>query len=231
MFLISQWYRTGDSIRDSELSFARRSNEASGLFDHCLYMDGSDRRLTFLDIISHAKLMFPDHVCVASNTDIVFDESIKIAAEMCGPKSFISLARWETKSGPRMLGRLIDDRFFSGSQDAWVFRPSCLPEMKESIPLGEPGCDQAVLGWAVMNGLEVSCPSLEVRSMHIHSQKNDWSTVTDGVHGVYAYPELTTRNFGSGSVLLHRTPFVTVNNVLEVCIKDTRPNHADHFTG
>lgn len=202
MILLSQWYASG---RDPELLLVRRANEQSGLFSKCVYVDGSERRWTYGDFLELAARDFSGEVIVLANTDIEFDETIKKAEDAALPNRVLALTRWESPASPRMLGHLLGDHFFSGTQDSWVFVGNQVanPERLRQVPLGVVGCDQvAVAQWAAA-GCEVFDPAMEVRTWHRHSEPppDDRPSVT----GVYGYPELTTL-VGTGLVAWHPWP-------------------------
>lgn len=206
MNLISQWYSPESSKRRGELSEARRRNAGSGLFASITYLNGDERRLTYRDLFTEAARRFPGELCVVANTDIAFDETARAIPGLIRKNRIIALTRWESPSSPRMIGHLVDERFFSGSQDSWAFIAGSIPELALDIPTGEQGCEQALLGWAVQSGIEIISPSLDIKTWHIHEDRNEYNR---SVTGKYAYPEMTTRNFGMGLVCTHQYPFET----------------------
>lgn len=200
MILICQWYTPSDRRRLTELETARRQNESSGLFSRCLYLDGDSRRWDYGELFEMAASQFRGQVCVVANTDITFDSTAKALPELCRPGRLIALTRWETPHSPRMLGHFADERFFSGTQDAWVFAGGMIKPIAAGVQLGVVGCDNRIVGDAVLRGVEVVNPSLTVRTRHLHADTHRRDRPS--VYGKYGYPELCTAD-SSGDVMCH----------------------------
>lgn len=205
MILLAQWYSPADAARQKELEDVREANTASGLFRECVYVDGAAKRWTFGDFLDLAEKSAGGEVCVLANTDILFDRTISVAEDFCGERRVVALTRWESGSSPRMLGHTAGERFFSGSQDVWVFTSGKLPvtEPIRRISMGTCGCENAFLGELVKAGCGVLNPAIDIRTRHVHSVSP--SEHGGSVGGYYAYPELTTVN-GTGYVLAHHWP-------------------------
>jgi len=208
MILLSQWYEPKDKDRLSELKRARDSNESSGLFSGVVYVDGTSKRWTFADFFSLASQDFYGQPCVLANADIEFDDTIGILSESFRPKRIFALTKWDSPKSPAMLGHFIDGLFFSGTQDTWCFLGGHMPDSPPQIELGVVGCDQALLGWAVLGGCEVFDPAIDVRTWHAHDSQD--RPQRNGASGLYAYPELTTI-ISSGLVATHPWPDGTLN--------------------
>ena len=206
MILLSQWYSTESSKRNDELLRVRDANENGGLFERCLYVDGESRRWTYGDFLDLAADSFPGEVIVLANTDIEFDETINLASSVAKPNRVTALTRWDSPSSPRMLGHASAcGRFFSGTQDTWLFVGGQLrnPPRLKSVPLGVVGCDQVCVAEWAFAGCEVFNPAIDVRTWHIHADPP--ASGREQVLGVYGYPELTTL-IGSGLVAHHPWP-------------------------
>jgi hypothetical protein len=206
VILLSQWYTAGSPGRTEELLRVRDANEGGGLFERCVYVDGDARRWTYGDFLDLASESFPGEVVAVANTDIEFDETIGLAAKACTPNRVLALTRWETPASPRMMGHATaDGRFFSGSQDTWMFIAGRLanpPRLRE-VPLGVVACDQVSVAEWTRAGVEVFNPAIDVRTWHIH--RDPPPEDREQVFGVYAYPELTTL-IGTGLVVWHHWP-------------------------
>jgi hypothetical protein len=199
VILVVQSYETGQPERDGEIARCIEGN--SRIFDRVIALDGNSTRWTFGELASICRNQAsPGDVCVVANSDILFDETIELAEGVLDRCDLISLTRWESPSGPRMIGHVIDDLLFSGSQDSWIFRAGGLPEVELSIPLGDVGCDQVIAGWAVSQGLRVSDPALSIRTWHHHADRSRADRPILG--GRYGYPELTTTHL-TGRVFCH----------------------------
>lgn len=200
MILICQWYTPDDPARLAELHEARQKNESSHVFTRCLYLDGDSKRWNYAELFDLAESQFRGQVCVIANTDIVFGHTSKMLPELCCRNRLVTLTRWETPHSPRMLGHFVGERFFSGTQDAWVFAGGMLPRLGENVPLGSVACDNCIVGEAVAAGVEVLNPSLSIRTRHVHADEARGQRAS--VYGTYGYPELCCLN-ASGLVLCH----------------------------
>lgn len=212
MILLSQWYEPEDETRLAELREARQRNES--LFEEVFYLDGQEKRWGYGDFFALAEEKFPGKACVLANTDIAFGtaDTVRALSEACEKNRLVTLTRWEDSTSPNMLGHFCGTanmqghyRFFSGSQDSWAFIAGGLPELKALIPLGAPGCDNAICGWAAKQGCQVFNPALDLKTWHLHA--NQSRPDRDPVYGWYGYPELTTVNV-TGAVAGHTWPLV-----------------------
>jgi hypothetical protein len=204
VILLSQWYEPESPSRRAELLRVRESNENSGLFSRAIYVDGEAKRWTYGEFLEFAAKEAPGETVALANTDIEFNETIHLL-DSCPPKRVFALTRWESPSSPRMLGHFAGERFFSGSQDVWVFQAGGVPvpPASASIPLGHVGCENAFLGSMGHAGCEIFNPAIDVRVMHIHADPPEEDRPS--VQGWFAYPELTAL-IGTGLVLCHFWP-------------------------
>lgn len=210
MILLSQWYEPKSTERLVELKVARRANADSGLFKEIAYLNGEKQDWTYADLFDYAANHFFGEVCIVANTDIVFDDTASHIADACQKGRLLALTRWEDSSSPNMLGHfsrspsMVDQyRFFSGTQDSWCFIGGGLPKLEMKVPMGVPGCDNVIAGWAAKVGCEVFNPALDIKTWHIHSSKE--RNHNGGLGGFLGYPELTTLS-GTGLVAGHEWP-------------------------
>ena len=169
MILIIQRATSPDPARAKEFADALASNQASGLFEHIELVEG---RPEITDLFRLAG-KFAGHVVVLANSDITFDESIRLAEDI-GLREFYCISRWE----PEGL------RSWADSHDAWVFRPPCA--IVAPFQLGRFGCDGR-LAWLVKDaGYTVSNPCHSIKLLHHHASgvrtysRNQW------IEGEYA---------------------------------------------
>lgn len=204
MILVSQSYTPASSQRDEELRGCRLHNEESALFDRVEYIDGSSRVLSFSELYDHCTSKYRGQWCVIANSDIQFGSTAYLLRSLKREGLIVALTRWEDHCGPRFIGRMHGDRFYSGSQDSWAFVAGSIPRPADDIPLGVIGCDQVIVGWACLAGADVIDPALSIKTTHLHAvddRPEDRPTLT----GFYGYPHLTTMAT-SGDVLCHDWP-------------------------
>ena len=203
MILMIEHYAPTDESRARELAATLEANKNCQAFQEIFVMQGPSR-LTFGRAFRVAAEQYSGKVCVLANADIQFDASAHLIRAVVGEKVLVTLTRWETDASPRMVGQGKDERFYSGSQDAWAWIGGELVGVGEAIPLGYIGCDNAIAGEAMNAGYDVVNPSLSIKTRHNHASTGrgpDELSVT----GTYAYPEMTTL-FVTNRMAFHKWP-------------------------
>jgi hypothetical protein len=108
----------------------------------------------------------PDTVAVCNNDISFTQEAADIINSDDMENKFLCLTRWDDGQ----LKMPATSRKFS--QDAWVFRPSCINQTMMNISqfhFGVPGCDNRTAFNAVVTGMKVINPCEIVRIDHHHS--------------------------------------------------------------
>jgi len=121
---------------------------------------------------------------IIANTDIYFDNTIKLIFNKINSNRVFCLTRWDIKENGQSL---FHDR--RDSQDAWIFLGKIRDGMQASFFLGKPGCDNRI-AYEIMNaGYEVLNPSLSIILNHIHSSniRNYSPSTNDRVPKPYVY--------------------------------------------
>lgn len=105
----------------------------------------------------------PKTITVITNSDITFDDSIRLASIHLKPNQCYALSRWDVDpNGDATLHN------HSDSQDTWIFRgliknvPDC------DFTLGTPGCDNAIAERLERAGYDVKNPSVSIKTYHYH---------------------------------------------------------------
>lgn len=201
MILIHEQYQSPDPARAAELARVRERNAASGVFAEIVPLaDG--RRKSFADFFRVAAERFAGEVCVVANADIAFDESLHGAAALVRswPRPLlVALSRWDDPSGPSMEGRVDPARwrFYSHSQDTWLFVAGGLPAFEAGFTLGIPACESRLAHEAFRAGVGVLNPALSVRTWHHHASGTRTWKPADAYRGPLYFPRLTTLEAGS----------------------------------
>lgn len=210
MILIQESYTPPDPAREAELVRVRQLNAAAGVFTEIVSLPAGGRK-SFADCFAAAAERFRGEICVVANADIAFDESLAGAAELlarAGRPLLVALTRWDDPAGPSMEGR-IDPRswrFYSQSQDSWVFRAGGLPPFEAGFTLGIPACENRLAFEAYRAGITVANPALDIRTWHHHASGiRSWKR-SDAYSGPLLFPRLTTLEAGEHEAyLLDRT--------------------------
>ena len=172
MILIQQHYVSPDPARQAELERAAELNRICPLFEEIELVEGGARRWTFTDLFQLAASRFSGHVCVIANSDISFDASLEVAGQLVDkPATLLALTRWDDDTAPSMEGRIDTAtwRFFSQSQDAWVFRAGSLPAFDADFQLGIPRCENRLAFEAARAGIVIRNPALSITARHHHA--------------------------------------------------------------
>ena len=138
----------GPHERQEELRECWRMNE--GLFDTYTHPEG---RPTFSEMFALCK---PDMVNCIANSDIYFDETIRLAGAITA-RACYALSRWDDG----VLWHHLD------SQDVWVIYGGP-HEIGAPFTMGKPGCDNALLHILKSKGFVVTNPSKTIRCHHMH---------------------------------------------------------------
>lgn len=206
MILIQQAYDSSNPSRRRELLEARARNADAGVFDAIETVDGADRRASFADLFRLAADRFAGELCVIANSDIAFDESVRLAAPLvAGDRPvLIALTRWDDAAGPSMEGRIEPTawRFYSHSQDAWMFVAGRLPEFPADFLLGIPGCESRMAYEAAAAGVRIVDPALSLRTWHLHASGTRTWTRRQAYRGPMLFPRLTTIEETAGAAVV-----------------------------
>jgi hypothetical protein len=196
MILLHEQYASPDPARAAELAQARERNAAAGVFSEIVPL-ASGRRGSFADFFRLAAERFAGEVCAVANADIAFDDSLRGAAELlrAWPRPLlVALSRWDDPSGPSMEGRIdpVRWRFYSQSQDAWLFIAGSLPAFEAAFTLGRPACENRLAYEAFRAGVGVVNPAISVRAWHHHASGVRTWKLADAYQGPLYFPRLTT---------------------------------------
>jgi hypothetical protein len=219
MNLVFESYTSSNPVREAELSRVREINAQSGVFKRIVPVADGGRK-TYAELCALAVDRFPGEVCVIANSDIAFDASLAGAAEWlrhAQKPSLVALSRWDTPTSPSMEGRVDHAtwKFFSHSQDTWMFIAGSLPKFNADFTLGIPACESRLAYEAHTAGVVIANPALTVRTWHHHaSAVRSWK-LADSYKGPLFFPRLTTLEGITGEgFILDRTGWRTRKEVV-----------------
>jgi len=209
MILIQQRYTVSNPARQAELDHVREVNRAVAAFGDVIEIEGSARRQTFADLFAVAIGRCAGKPVVIANSDIAFDDSIGDISRVLVPGMLVALTRWDDPTAPSMEGRIDPQswRFYSQSQDTWIFLAGSLPDFRADFQLGMPRCENRLAYEASAAGVVVIDPALSVRSVHHHATNvRSWKP-GDYYRGPLLFPRLTTLdNPAPEAVVVSRRP-------------------------
>jgi hypothetical protein len=193
--LIIEYYNPSNENRQKEYDFCVDKNINSKLFEQVIIFleKGSvlpeyisshksvkvieEERKTFQNLFDYCDENFKGDICVISNTDIIFDNTLKkINNDNIEGKMFC-LTRWDIL--PNKTIRFFNNRqgIANYSQDSWIFKsPSNIKGA--DFHMGKPGCDNKMVYIAEQSGLVPSNPSMDIITKHLHT--SNFRTYTPG---------------------------------------------------
>lgn len=121
----------------------------------------------------------PDDINIICNSDIFFDDTIKLAEQHLKHKQLFALSRWDWRS-PNNFS--LFDR--PDSQDTWIVRGK-VQGVYGSFTLGIRGCDNRIAHEFHKAGYAVSNPSKSIRTYHVHNSGIRNYTMADVVPPPY----------------------------------------------
>lgn len=194
MILLRQEYSVASELRQAELERTRQLNSKAGVFDYIHDVYPGEKRLSFEDLFEIASRQYGGRICVVANSDISFDQSLRDLEHAVSENILIALTRWDNGVAPSMEGTVepVEWKFYSHSQDVWVFRGGELPAFRKDFVLGIPRCENRLLYEAHQSGVKIMNPALSVRALHHHaSAVRSWEA-GDFYRGSLYFPRLTT---------------------------------------
>jgi hypothetical protein len=140
-------------------------------------------RPTYKSIFDHCNKNYSGQICILSNADIIFDDTLTNINEENIKGKFLALSRWDiTENGQ---SRLYD---WSFSQDSWIYLSPF--EFKDSnYTMGLPGCDNRIVFDASSSGLKPHNPCKIIRTHHLHNSNHRTYKQQDILLGNYMFVE------------------------------------------
>lgn len=192
IWLITQFFRSEKARRTREIRACLEKNVACPYIDKILLLNEADytremgaaasalkvvqkivgKRLTYDDVFREILTLPKEVIVVFANSDIYFDESLRLLESIHLEDKFLSLLRWETAEGvePKLFGPRDD------SQDAWILTAASVQKRTWdwktlSFPFGKNGCDNAVNVEMLRQKFLVVNPAHSIRAYHIHTSQ------------------------------------------------------------
>ena len=181
MNLIVQYYTDKHAVRQKEIDDCLWKNVENGYIKHIhlllendvnlptesekIYKTIIGKRLSYKDAFSFAGENLANQICILSNADIFFNDTISLVTEELLTNKIYALSRYDL-SGQGKLN--IFNR--KDSQDVWIFKPP-LPSIKSDFLLGMPGCDNRIAYEIKAAGIEITNPCLSIKVAHVHKSK------------------------------------------------------------
>lgn len=200
MILITEYFVPNNPDRWNEYLFCLDKNRKNPHIDkiYCFlefdqYIPESiyhDKKLQFVTLgarptynylFNYCSREFPGEICIVSNSDVFFDETLSLITDEYIQGKFLALSRWDfVKDGE------CSHYDWAYSQDCWIFKSPVYIEGGD-YTMGLLGCDNRIAYEAYDSGLDVRNPSKEIKSYHYHNSNYRTYKSKDTLKGDYLF--------------------------------------------
>lgn len=183
MNLLIEYFNSLNHMRNGEYLYCLHQNLGNSLIENVyLFMEKDaelnfdspkikkvlvGKRPTYKDIFDFCNENLKDQICVVSNADIIFDDTLRYFKSINMDKTFYALSRWEISSGDGKNWE-IEPYDNAASQDSWIFKTPIPTSDSMNYTMGQPRCDNKItynmreLGYTCRN------PGKKVITVHFH---------------------------------------------------------------
>jgi hypothetical protein len=207
MKLLIEYFKSNNSDRDKEFKTCISENVKNRFIDKIFVFISDDsvldiesdkieivkveKRPSYLFLFDFCSQNLKDEICIISNTDIFFDDTLKYL-ETDLTNQFLCLTRWDIVPYQGGLGMQFYDHPWRGnlttgmlSQDCWIFKSPIPLDTRCDFLMGKPGCDNRISQILHENGYNVKNPSKQIVTKHLHITNHRTYNHTDLVYGPY----------------------------------------------
>ena len=201
MNLIIEYFNSLNHIRNGELLYCLHQNLANDYIDKIYIFMEEDAELnfdspkiervvvkerpTYQDLFEYCNTHMKNDICIVSNADIIFDDTLRYFNSINMNMQFYALSRWEITSGDGKNWE-IEPYDNAASQDVWVFKTPVPTSDEMNYTMGVPGCDNKITYQMRELGYTCRNPGKKVITVHFHiSQFRTYSPKDDRVPGPY----------------------------------------------
>jgi len=208
MILITTYYKTSNESRNIEIETCLKNNYLNPYIEKIYLLNNFFYDLSFIennskieqfiisrdenyilkynDAINFINKNCKNKICILSNSDIYFDNSLSLLNNINMYNKFFALLRYDEDSNGNKTIFTRHNEPRDDSQDCWIFKaPLSVSLDKLDFSFRTLGCDSIFAKHIYDIGLQVSNPSLSIISTHLH--KTDYRTYNyeNRIHGVY----------------------------------------------
>lgn len=180
--LIETIYLLGNEI--FEFSFLNKQDQQK--IKQVKISDDPNYILKFSDAICFINQECIDKICILSNTDIYFDNTLKKIKQSQLCQTVFSLLRYDLleDSSIEIFKRWDIPR--NDSQDSWIFMsPLSVPLSQIDFEFGTLGCDSLFSSILYHHNYKIQNPSLDIISIHVHLSNHRTYDENKRIHGNY----------------------------------------------
>lgn len=209
MNLITTYYKTLNQLRNDEIDSCLNINCQNNNIDEIYLLNNilydlsfindplkkitqyiisneEDYKLKYSDAIKFINEKMKGKICILSNSDIYFDDTLSKINNTIIKNNFFALLRYDEdlEKNKNIFKRFDVPR--DDSQDCWIFlAPLNISLNKINFSLGTLGCDSIFAYYIYETGINLSNPSLDIVATHRHITNFRTYTSDDIIHGKY----------------------------------------------
>tara|TARA_R110000744_G_scaffold22946_1_gene58337 strand:- start:301 stop:954 length:654 start_codon:yes stop_codon:yes gene_type:complete len=194
MILITEYFKSDLEERNNEIITCIKNNVKSGLFNKIILLNESDildvegvsneitgQRLTYKYAFEYANEYFPNEILVLTNNDMFFDSTLLKLENYNINNKCLALMRYEIVNNASSCDIQSRPKHISNSQDSWILKTPIKVPKKSDFHLGIPGCDNYIAHLLSEEGYQVSNPSFDIKSYHLHmTNKRNYKQIGPG---------------------------------------------------
>jgi hypothetical protein len=175
--LLYNYYEDKNPARKKEIDFCLQKNLENNHLN--MVIIESAEKLTYDFFFNRInELTGPDDINIICNSDIFFDDTIRLASHLKHNASF-ALSRWDYINEHNI--KLFDR---CDSQDTWIVR-GFIKHVKGDFTLGKKGCDNRIAYELLDAGYRPTNPSRSIKTYHVHNSNVRNYSHNDTVRGKY----------------------------------------------
>jgi hypothetical protein len=120
------------------------------------------RRPTFSELFEFSNKIGNTVIKIVANSDIYFDETLKLASEALERWDVLALTRWDLNEDNSL-------KFYNNfkSQDVWIYQKQIRPVIG-CYHIGRHGCDNRLVYEFKSENYRIANPSLSIKTIHVH---------------------------------------------------------------
>jgi len=182
MNLLIEYFKPSDYLRYSEYLTCIHENLENEFIDKIYIFISDDSKLnfksdkieiikreerpTYKDLFEFCNENLKNQVCIISNLDIIFDETLSAINKKTLKDTFIGLTRWEIfyEEGEWCIAPFDN----SASQDSWIFKAPIKISGDMNFLMGKPGCDNKIAKLMSELGYIIKNPGKQIVTSHYH---------------------------------------------------------------
>jgi hypothetical protein len=209
MILVTTYYLTNNLERNEENKKCLKINFENQYIDKIILLNNQIFQLNFIndykkkieqyiistdtdyilkynDAINFINKNLKNKICILSNSDIYFDNSLSKITNKIIHNNFFALLRYDEDDDgtKKIFTRFNEPR--DDSQDCWIFKsPINIDLNKINFSFRTLGCDSLLAKHVFDTGLTITNPSLDIIATHVHKTEFRTYNCDNRIHGIY----------------------------------------------